>query len=185
MIDDQEVVSWMRYDIRIERKIREVEISRKESSAGEETYSVTLHHQTRRKQSEILVLERRRERLVVSIDNKVYSITQLKRSPISVTFVANGRLQVADLKTRFEEEGLELGPPVSEYVNATLPARVVKVEVRAGDSLKQGTEMLVLEAMKMEVQILAPKDCKVKEVYVKEGETIEKGKRLLWLNFNA
>lgn len=175
----------MRYDIRIDRKTREVEITRKGSpDAVQESHSVTIHHQTRRKQSDILVLEKNADRLVLSIEDKVYTVTQLKRSPTSVTFIVNGRLQVANLRTRFEEEGLDLGPPVSEYVSATLPAKVVKVEVKRGDTLKQGAEMLVLEAMKMEVQILAPKDCGVKEIYVKEGESVEKGKRLIWLEFS-
>ena len=175
----------MRYDIRIDRRVREVEISRNEGSEiGQESYSVTIHHQTRRKRADIVVLERHADRLVLSIEDKVYAVTQLKRSPTSVTFVSNERLQVASLRTRFEEEGLDLGPPVSEYVSATLPAKVVKVEAKQGDSLKQGAEMLVLEAMKMEVQILAPKDCTVKEIYVKEGESVEKGKRLIWLNFS-
>ena len=176
----------MRYDVRIGRKVREVEISRDETKAGvQESYAVTMHHQSRKKQSKIVILERNQDRLVLSIENKAYSVIQLKRTPTSVSFVANGRLLVAGLKTRFEEEeGLELGPPVSEYVSATLPAKVVKITVKQGESLKQGKELLVLESMKMEVQLLAPKDCKVREIYVKEGDSVERGKKLIWLDFS-
>jgi biotin carboxyl carrier protein len=175
----------MRYDIKIGRKTREVEISRNENDVGShESYLVTTYHQSRKKQSEIMLLERHPDRLVVLIGDKVYSVTQLKRSPVSVSFVANGKLQVAKLRTRFEEEGADLGPPISEHVSATLPAKVVKVQVKQGDSLKQGNEMLVLESMKMEVQILAPRDCRVKEIYVKEGESVERGKKMMWLDFS-
>ena len=176
----------MRYEIRIEKKSREVEIARHDESlkSGQESYVVTIHHQSRQKQSDVKVLERQTNKLVVSIEDKVYAITQLKRSPVSVEFVANGRLQVAQLKTRFDEEGLSLAPPISEYVTATLPAKVVKVSTKQGDSTAQGTELLVLEAMKMEVQILAPKDCRVKEIFVREGESIERGRRLVWLDFS-
>ena len=176
----------MRYEIRIEKKSREVEISRHDESfkSGQESYVVTIHHHSRQKQTNIKVIERQSNKVVVSIEDKIYSVTQLKRSPVSVAFAANGRLQVAQLKTRFDEEGLSLAPPVSEYVTATLPAKVVKVSAKQGDSAAQGTELLVLEAMKMEVQIMAPKDCKVKEVYVREGESIERGKRLVWLDFS-
>jgi biotin carboxyl carrier protein len=175
----------MRYDIKIGRKIREVEISRNEDGAAtHESYFVVTHHQSHRKQSRMLVLERHSDKLVVCVGDKAYSVTQLRRSPVSVSFVANGKLQVANLRTRFEEEGVDLGPPISEYVSATLPAKVVKVQVKIGDSLKQGNEMLVLESMKMEVQILAPKDCKVKEIYVREGESVERGKKMVWLDFS-
>ncbi|MHB1868819.1 MAG: acyl-CoA carboxylase biotin carboxyl carrier protein subunit [Nitrososphaerales archaeon] len=174
----------MQYEIRIEKRSRQVEIWRHEQGQrpGSESYSVTIHNQSRKKQSNIEVIERQPNRLVISIDDKVYAITQLKRTPISVTFVANGRLQFAQLKTKFDEEG-SLAPPVSEYITSTLPAKVVKVSAKQGDSLSQGTAMLVLEAMKMEVQILAPKDCRIKEVYVREGESIEKGQKLMWLDF--
>lgn len=172
----------MLYDIRMEKRSRQVEVIRRDSDSGAESYSVTIHHQSRKKVSDIMVLERHSDKLVVVIDDRVYSITQLDKSPISVTFVANGRLQIAQLKTRFDEE-TSLAPPVSEYIAATLPAKVVKISVKPGDSLNQAQELLVLESMKMEVQILAPKNCKVKEVYVREGESVEKGRRLIWLDF--
>lgn len=174
----------MLYDIRIEKRSRQVEVTRRDTSSGIESYAVVIHHQSRRKESNVAVLERHHDTLIVAIENKVYKITQLKRSPVSVAFVANGRLQVANLKTRFDEESSLLAPPVSEYVTATLPAKVVKVVIKTGDSLKQADEMLVMESMKMEVQILAPRDCKVKEVYVREGESVEKGKRLIWLDLS-
>lgn len=174
----------MQYDIRIEKRSRLVEVTRRDTNSGSESYAITIHHQSRKKESNVMILERHLDTLVVTIEDKVYKITQLKRSPVSVSFVANGRLQIANLKTRFDEESSLLAPPVSEYVTATLPAKVVKVSLKVGDSLKQADEMLVMESMKMEVQILAPRDCKVKEVYVKEGESVEKGKRLIWLDFS-
>lgn len=174
----------MQYDVRIERRSRLVEVSRKDTSSGSESYSVTVHHQSRKKEANLEILERHPDTLVVAIEDKVYKITQLKRSPVSVSFVANGRLQIANLKTRFDEESSLLAPPVSEYVTSTLPAKVVKVSVKTGDALKQADEMLVMESMKMEVQILAPRECKVREVYVKEGESVEKGKKLIWLDFS-
>ncbi|MDG6905441.1 MAG: hypothetical protein JRN20_06645 [Nitrososphaerota archaeon] len=175
----------MRYEIKIENRSIEAEILRHDGDmSGQQNYLVTIHHQKRQKQSEVKILERQGSRLIVLIDDKVYSVIQLRRSPVSVTFVANGKLQVAQLKTKFEEEGLSLAPPVLEYVTSTLPAKVVKLTAKQGDTIKQGAELMVLEAMKMEVQILAPKDCKIKEIFVKEGENIEKGKKIIWLDFS-
>lgn len=173
----------MLYDVRMEKKSRQVEVARMDASSGMESYHVTVHHESRKKESEITILERHPDKLIIAIEDAVYIVTQLKRSPVSVTFVANGRLHTANLKTRFNEESSLLAPPVSEYVTATLPAKVVKVAIKAGDNLKQADEMLVMESMKMEVQILAPRDCRVREVYVIEGQSVEKGKKLIWLEF--
>ncbi|MGI0091183.1 MAG: acetyl-CoA carboxylase biotin carboxyl carrier protein subunit [Nitrososphaerales archaeon] len=176
----------MRYEITIENRSREVEIARHDPKRGPETYAGKTQDPSKPKhhQSSIEILERQPRRLVVSIGNKIYAISQLKRSPVSVTFVVNGRVVAAELKYKIGQGSSHLqAPPVSEFMTSTLPARVVKVNARPGELLNQGACLIVLEAMKMEVQIQAPKDCTVREIYVREGENIEKGKKMIWLKF--
>ncbi len=59
---------------------------------------------------------------------------------------------------------LEVRPP--------MPGRVVKVAVAAGDAVKRGQTLVVLEAMKMQNEIPAPTDGVVRSVAVREGESI-------------
>ena len=61
---------------------------------------------------------------------------------------------------------------IKNLIVSNFPAKVVKLEVKPGDFLRQGETLIVLEAMKMEAQIKAPKDCTVDSVFVKEGEMI-------------
>jgi biotin carboxyl carrier protein len=56
---------------------------------------------------------------------------------------------------------------------------VVNVLVAAGDEVRAGQGVLVIEAMKMENELKAPKAGKVVEVKVAAGQTVEKGDLLL------
>jgi biotin carboxyl carrier protein len=48
--------------------------------------------------------------------------------------------------------------------------------VKAGDAVKRGDTLVVLEAMKMEMRLTAPHDGVVKAVHCREGEVVERGK---------
>lgn len=68
--------------------------------------------------------------------------------------------------------------PVSEgakTVTAPMPGNILKVNVTAGQAVKSGDILMILEAMKMENEILAPCDCTVASVNVTAGTTVEAG----------
>jgi acetyl-CoA carboxylase biotin carboxylase subunit len=62
---------------------------------------------------------------------------------------------------------------------APMPGKVVKVHVKAGEAVKAGQALLVLEAMKMEQVTRSPSDGVVKQVHVREGDQITAGKVLV------
>ncbi len=68
-----------------------------------------------------------------------------------------------------------------EKIFAPMPALVAKVEVNVGDSISAGQGLIILEAMKMENEIKSPQAGKVKSIFVKKGNTVEKGTLLLEL----
>jgi biotin carboxyl carrier protein len=65
---------------------------------------------------------------------------------------------------------------------APVPGKIVQVFVKPGDSVDEGTPLVVLEAMKMENELRAPKRGKVTAVLVKKGDTAERGQLLVGLD---
>ena len=68
-----------------------------------------------------------------------------------------------------------------ERVNAPMPGNILKVEVNKGDKVKAGQILVILEAMKMENEIVAPKAGTVAQVVVKVGEKVDTGATLVVL----
>ena len=60
-------------------------------------------------------------------------------------------------------------------VEAPLPGTMFKVNIKEGDAVKKGDTILVLEAMKMENNILAEINGVVKKLYVSEGDSVLQG----------
>ena len=59
-------------------------------------------------------------------------------------------------------------------VISPMPGTILKVNVKVGDAVKAGDSVVILEAMKMENDITAPKDGVVKALYVEAGQTVAK-----------
>ena len=66
-----------------------------------------------------------------------------------------------------------------EPVNAPMPGNILKVNVTSGQAVKAGDVLCVLEAMKMENEIMAPKDGTVTQVLVAKGATVDTGAPLV------
>ena len=66
-----------------------------------------------------------------------------------------------------------------KHVGAPMPGKVLKLNVKPGDTVKEGEILLVTEAMKMETNIKAKEKGKVAEVRCKEGEKVEKDDLLI------
>lgn len=62
-----------------------------------------------------------------------------------------------------------------EKIAAPMPGNILAVNVGVGDSVKKGQVLMVLEAMKMENEIMCPCDGKVTSVNVSKGSTVETG----------
>ncbi|MFA6128178.1 MAG: biotin carboxylase N-terminal domain-containing protein [Bacteroidales bacterium] len=63
-----------------------------------------------------------------------------------------------------------------------MPGKVTKVHVKAGDRVKRGTVLLVVEAMKMENNILAENDAIIEHIVVNEGDMVDSDTQLVYLN---
>lgn len=62
-----------------------------------------------------------------------------------------------------------------ESVTSPMPGNILSVNVNVGDTVSEGQVLMILEAMKMENEIMAPKAGKVVSVAVQKGATVESG----------
>jgi glutaconyl-CoA/methylmalonyl-CoA decarboxylase subunit gamma len=79
-----------------------------------------------------------------------------------------------------QQQKVEPAPQVSsiqggDIVNAPMPGTINDVKVKPGDSVKKGQVLLILEAMKMENEIMAPADGVVASVNVSKGSSVSAG----------
>ncbi len=66
-----------------------------------------------------------------------------------------------------------------EAVNAPMPGTILKVNVSQGQAVTEGQVLVILEAMKMENEILAPKSGTVNQVLVTKGSNVDTGAALV------
>lgn len=66
-------------------------------------------------------------------------------------------------------------------IEAPLPGTIWKVETQVGATVKEGDTVLILEAMKMENEIMAEIDGTVKEILVQKGDAVQAGDVLVIL----
>ena len=70
----------------------------------------------------------------------------------------------------------------SVKVTASVPGKVFKVEASVGQAVKAGDPIVILEAMKMEIPVVAPQDGTVASIDVTVGAAVENGDVLATMN---
>lgn len=86
------------------------------------------------------------------------------------------RVRLADdLDQQIAQMGFQTGAAQSvSRIEAPMPGLILAVHVAGGDAVKEGQPLLILEAMKMENVILAPRDGVIKQVAVARGAAVDK-----------
>ena len=74
------------------------------------------------------------------------------------------------------------GAAGSVEVTASVPGKVFKIEANAGATVKAGDPIVILEAMKMEIPVVAPEDGTVASINVAVGDAVESGDVLATMN---
>jgi len=82
-------------------------------------------------------------------------------------------LYTTKLTTKFRNRELWQKPDVKKII-AVIPGTIQRIMAHEGDEVTSGTPLLILEAMKMRNEVLAPFSGIVAKIYVKEGEMVPK-----------
>ena len=111
--------------------------------------------------------------LVEGENSKKYTINTLFR-----TFQA----EIIDAETRYMKN--RKGGEVDEggrVIVSPMPGKVVKIPVKVGDQVKEGTTVIIVEAMKMQSEYKVKKDRIIKEIKVKEGQAVNGDQPLIYV----
>ena len=99
-----------------------------------------------------------------------------------LTFTVNGYRRIVSIKDR---QAVTKSVTTSQIhfankeddreIGANIPGTVIKLLAAEGDKVRQGQPVAILEAMKMETNVLATQDGTVEKIYVKEGDSVKSG----------
>jgi 3-methylcrotonyl-CoA carboxylase alpha subunit len=96
----------------------------------------------------------------------------------TISFSFDGEIYFADVA----EKGVRAKARHRDAsMSAPMPGLVLKILVRPGDVVAKGAPLLILEAMKMEHQIVAPRDGEIAAIHCREGELVQSGVELIAL----
>ena len=115
------------------------------------------------------------------IDGKVFDLFV---EGVGSLFSVSGRegqckLEVHDARAWREYGSFEEGAAGMQRLHAEMPGKIIRVLVKTGDAVACDQALLVVEAMKMQNEIRAPKAGTIREIAVAEGKTVNSGEFLL------
>ncbi len=164
----------MRFDLCIDGKVYNVELGMGKV--------ITIEVEGKPYQAEIKktpkglnVIVDKKEFLVI-FDESYISIDGNKHT-IEVRNLRRGR--PSWYNTNYDTENSKDGKPIHKIsggegmIHPPMPGRVISIKVKQGDSVRIGSPLLVLEAMKMQNEIMSNIDGVVREIRVSEGDLVE------------
>ncbi len=144
---------------------------RRTVQVGDKTYEVRIVQRSEDEAASTgYVLEVAGERVPVAVREVAIE------SPPAAVVPAAG---VAGPEPADAEAGGEAPTDYKDGIFAPVPGKIVEVRVRAGDTVNEGDLVLILEAMKMENELHAPKQATIAAVLVSKGDQATKGQLLV------
>lgn len=124
------------------------------------------------------ILEVRPDEIELRAGGKVHVVPYVVQGT-TVSFAFEGEIWFAEIA---EKGARAKGRHREQSTAAPMPGLVLKILVQQGDVVAKGAPLLILEAMKMEHQIVAPRDGTVVSVNCAEGELVQPGVELVTMN---
>jgi biotin carboxyl carrier protein len=158
-------------------------------------YEISIDHRT----AKIQLLNRVGTRALIAVDDKKYDldIVEVENGVYSIlyngqsynveliegesskkylvnTFAKSFNVEIIDAETKYiknRNQGQELEG--ANNIQSPMPGKIVKIPVKVGDVVETGQTLIVVEAMKMQSEFKSTGDKIVREILVKEGDTVE------------
>ena len=118
----------------------------------------------------------------ITVNGNVYDVTVEENGSVSAPAVAPRRAAAPAAPAAAPKAAAPAGAQGAVKISAPMPGKILGVKANAGDAVKKGQVIVVLEAMKMENDIVAPQDGTVASINVTAGQSVESGAVLATMN---
>ena len=114
----------------------------------------------------------------ITVNGNVYDVTVEE----GAAGAATGAPKAAAPKAAAPKAAPKAAGQGSVKVNSPMPGKILSVKTSVGQAVKKGEVLMILEAMKMENEVVAPEDGTVASIDVAAGDSVEAGVVLATLN---
>lgn len=118
----------------------------------------------------------------ITVNGNVYDVTVEEGTGAAAPAAAPRAAAPAPKAAAPKKAAAPAGAEGSVKVAAPMPGKILNVKASAGQAVKKGEVLIILEAMKMENEIVAPSDGTVASINVAVGDSVEAGATLATLN---
>ena len=117
-------------------------------------------------------------KFTVSVNGNKYHIEVQAGFDKSVNIKSVSKVQPANSNDTAQSATNSASDENADSIKASISGNVFKTLIAKGDTVKAGQVVFVLEAMKMEIEVSAPKDGTISEICVQTADTVSEGQNL-------
>ena len=118
----------------------------------------------------------------ITVNGNVYDVTVEENGSVAAPAAAPRRAAAPVAAPKAAAPAAPVGGAGSIKIEAGAAGKIFKIEAAAGTAVKKGDAVIILEAMKMEVPVVAPQDGTVASINVNVGDMVEAGALLATMN---
>ncbi len=125
------------------------------------------------------------KKLRITVEGKAYDVTVEVLEEGQSTPPASPRTRPASASVTPPSPAAAAAPRAAASdgsVLSPLAGKIVSLEVSVGQAVKEGDELITMEAMKMNTHVFAPQDGTIGKILVGEGDAVEEGQPLIELS---
>ena len=127
----------------------------------------------------IKIVEIKTDRFEFIFDNTFHEVKLNESTSTELKLILDNMPMILKKHSKLSEiieksNALSGGANSQNTISSQIPGRVISIAINKGDTVKQGDNIVVLESMKMQVAIKSHRDGTIRELKVKEGQSISR-----------
>ncbi|MFL0269007.1 biotin/lipoyl-containing protein [Candidatus Clostridium radicumherbarum] len=119
------------------------------------------------------------KKYIIKLNEKVYEVEIEEVTGETAASLADNEKNTSAALIASAKAPIENNVSVGTTIEAPMPGTIIAIKVKVGDVVKKNQPLLILEAMKMENEIVSPVDGRVTSIGVSNGQSVNPGEMLV------